>query len=146
MTDIQPDPNVPNLVPARMVNEFSYCQRLFFLEWVNAQFADNTDTVEGRWAHRAVDAPSGRVPLPDEGAVRVARSVQLSSAELGLVAKVDLLEGAPDGTVVPIETKRGSPPGAVVGAGAGAGVRSGVVAPCTRLRGRPWGPLLRRDP
>lgn len=57
-----------------------------------------------------VDAPSGRVPLPDEGEVRVARSVQLSSAQLGLVAKVDLLEGATDGTVVPIETKRGSPP------------------------------------
>jgi CRISPR-associated protein Cas1 len=110
MTGIEIDPDVPELVPARMVNEFSYCQRLFFLEWVNAQFADNTDTVEGRWVHRAVDEPSGRVPLPDEGQVRIARSVQLSSAELGLVAKVDLLEGADNGTVVPVETKRGSPP------------------------------------
>lgn len=110
MSDTHVDPGVPELVPARMVNEFSYCPRLFFLEWVNAQFTDNTDTVEGRWVHRAVDEPSGRTPLPDEGEVRVARSVQLSSAELGLVAKVDLLEGAPGGTVVPVETKRGSPP------------------------------------
>jgi CRISPR-associated protein Cas1 len=110
MTDTELDSDVPDLVPARMVNEFSYCQRLFFLEWVNTQFADNTDTVEGRWVHRAVDEPSGRVPLPDEGEVRIARSVQLSSAELGLVTKVDLLEGAPDGMVVPVETKRGSPP------------------------------------
>jgi len=93
-----------------MINEFSYCRRLFFLEWVHAQFADNVDTVEGRWHHRAVDDPGGAVPLPDEGEVRVARSVMLSSTTLGLVAKIDLLEGAPDGTVVPVDTKRGAPP------------------------------------
>lgn len=104
------DVEVPELVPARMVNEFSYCPRLFFLEWVHAQFADNADTVEGRWVHRAVDEPSGAVPVAGEGEVKVARSVHLSSHELGLVAKVDLLEGAPDGTVVPVETKRGAPP------------------------------------
>lgn len=110
MTSTGTGPDVPDLVPARMVNEFSYCERLFFLEWVNAQFSDNTDTVEGRWVHRAVNEPSGRVPLPGEGEVRIARSVQLSSTVLGLVAKVDLLEGAAGGTVVPVETKRGSPP------------------------------------
>jgi CRISP-associated protein Cas1 len=102
--------DVPELVPARMVNEFSYCRRLFFLEWVHAQFADNVDTVEGRWHHRSVDEQAGAVPLPEEGDVRVATSVMLSSTELGLVAKIDLLEGAPDGTVVPVDTKRGSPP------------------------------------
>lgn len=102
--------DVPELVPARTVNEFSYCRRLFFLEWVHAQFADNTDTVEGRWHHRAVDEQAGAVPLPDEGEVRIARSVMLSSTELGLVAKIDLLEGAPDGTVVPVDTKRGALP------------------------------------
>src|SRR3546814_930002 len=34
----------------------------------------------------------------------------LSSSALGLVVKIDLLEGAPEGTVVPVDTKRGSPP------------------------------------
>lgn len=102
--------DVPELVPARMLNEFSYCNRLFFLEWVHAQFADNTETAEGTWHHRAVDEPGGAVPLPEEGEVRVARSVLLSSPALGLTAKIDLLEGAPDGTVVPVDTKRGSPP------------------------------------
>jgi len=50
-----PDPvqfEVPDLVPARMVNEFTYCPRLFFLEWVQARFADNADTVDGRYQHR----------------------------------------------------------------------------------------------
>ena len=90
---------VPDLVPARMVNEFTYCPRLFYLEWVHAQFADNVDTVEGRWAHRRVDHPSGAAPTPDGDLDRVrARSVMLSSPRLGLVAKVDLLEGD-DGSV-----------------------------------------------
>lgn len=102
--------DVPDLVPARMLNEFTYCPRLFFLEWVHAQFAHNDDTAEGTWHHRAVDVAGGAVPLPDEGEVRVARSVMLSSTTLGLVAKIDLLEGTPDGTVVPVDTKRGAPP------------------------------------
>lgn len=101
---------VPELVPARMVNEFCYCPRLFHLEWVHAQFADNLDTVDGRWQHRAVDEPGGAVPHPSEGEVRVARSVQVSSERLGLVAKIDLLEGVGDGEVVPVDTKRGTPP------------------------------------
>ncbi len=101
--------DVPELVPARMVNEFTYCPRLFFLEWVHAQFADNTDTVEGRWHHRVVDNPSGAAPDPDDREVIAARSVMLSSPRLGLVAKVDLIEGA-DGSVIPVDVKRGSPP------------------------------------
>lgn len=114
MTDSEdassPAAEVPELVPARMVNEFSYCPRLFFLEWVHAQFVDNRETVEGRWAHRAVDEQGGAVPAPGEGEVKVARSVMVSSVTLGLVARIDLLEGANDGTVVPVDTKRGSPP------------------------------------
>jgi len=109
MSDETADGIVPELVPARMVNEFSYCPRLFYLEWVDAQFTDNLDTVEGRWHHRAVDDGGGAVPLPGEGELRVARSVQLSSSSLGLVAKIDLLE-AHAGMVVPVDTKRGSPP------------------------------------
>jgi len=109
MTDATADGTVPDLVPARMLNEFSYCPRLFYLEWVDAQFTDNLDTVEGRWHHRAIDDGGGAVPLPEEGQIRVARSVQLSSSELGLIAKIDLLEAEGD-TVVPVDTKRGSPP------------------------------------
>lgn len=104
-----PSTDVPDLVPARMVNEFTYCPRLFFLEWVQARFADNEDTVEGRYVHRAVDQSTGGAPLPGEGELVAARSVMLSSPALGLVAKVDLIEA--DGEHVrPIDTKRGSPP------------------------------------
>ncbi len=101
--------DTPDLVPARMVNEFAYCPRLFHLEWVQAQWAESDDTAEGNHEHRAVDRPGGAAPLPDEGEVRAARSLQLSSIALGLVAKIDVLEGARE-AVRPVDTKRGHPP------------------------------------
>lgn len=103
------DDIIPDLVPARMVNEYTYCPRLFFLEWVQARWADNLDTVEGKDAHRRVDKPSGAAPLPEEGELKVARSLQLSSSRLGLVARVDVVEGD-DGRVRPVDTKHGNPP------------------------------------
>lgn len=108
--------DVPELVPARMVNEFAYCPRLFHIEWVQRLFADNEFTVDGRWQHRSVDeeAPCSQ---GDDG-LAVIRSLMLSSEKLGLVGKADLVE--PDAnseqvpgsepSVVPVDFKRGSPP------------------------------------
>lgn len=102
--------DLPELVPARMVNEFEYCPRLFYLEWVQARFEDNPDTVDGRFQHRVVDRGGGRMDDADsDDPVRAARSVTLGSEHLGLIAKADIIEGL-DGMVVPIEVKRGSPP------------------------------------
>lgn len=109
MPTVDADVTVPELVPARMVNEFAYCPRLFFLEWVQARFTDNADTVEGRYQHRAVDRERGAAPLPDDGEVRAARSLLLSSPRLGLIARVDVLEGV-GGAARPVDVKRGSPP------------------------------------
>jgi CRISP-associated protein Cas1 len=99
---------VPELVPARMLNEYAYCPRLFFLEWVDQLWASSYDTAEGDRQHRRVDAGGGAAPLPAEGEVKAARSVELSSETLGIIAQLDLLEGA-DGGVVPVDTKKGRP-------------------------------------
>ncbi len=102
--------DVPSLVPARMVNEAAYCSRLFYLEWVQGRFTDNADTAQGSWVHRRVDSPTGAAPPPEQSSALVAaRSVMISSADLGLVAKMDLLEGD-DGVVVPVDYKKGVPP------------------------------------
>jgi CRISPR-associated endonuclease Cas1/CRISPR-associated protein Cas4 len=101
----------PPLVPARMLNEHVYCRRLAYLEWVDARFIDNQDTVEGRFAHRRVDATRGAPPEPGEdgGEARPpSTSVWLSSDELGLSAKIDLLESRGE-TVTPVEYKHGRP-------------------------------------
>ena len=101
---------VPELVPARMVNEFVYCPRLFYLEWVQSQFEDNSDTVHGRYVHRRVDEGGGRMGgSSEDDPVSNARSVLVSSERLGLIAKTDIVEGF-DGKVVPVEVKRGRPP------------------------------------
>ncbi len=97
------------LMPVRMLNEFTYCPRLFYLEWVQGEFVDNELTVEGRVAHRRVDARPGAMPAPDEKAPFEVRSVALSSARLGLSAKIDVVEGE-GGTVCPVDYKRGKPP------------------------------------
>jgi CRISPR-associated protein Cas1 len=100
--------DVPDLVPARMLNEFIYCPRLFHLEWVQGEFIDNDDTVSGRSVHRKVDAPAGRLPEPGERAGPVTRSVMLDAPRLGVIARIDIIEGHPDG-VTPVERKRGRP-------------------------------------
>jgi len=99
---------VPELVPARMLNEYAYCPRLFFLEWVDQLWANSADTAEGDWQHRRVDAGGGAAPLPEEGVLKQARSLELASERLGITAKLDLVEAA-EGGVVPVDTKKGHP-------------------------------------
>ena len=40
------------MVPARMLNEYAYCPRLAYLEWVQGEFADTVDTIEGGFQQR----------------------------------------------------------------------------------------------
>ncbi len=109
---LRPKIVVPEYLPARMLNEFVYCPRLFFYEWVEGVFAHSADTVEGALRHakldRRDDSLSGPEQAETEGEKIHARSITLSSAVLGLIAKMDLIEG--EGRVVtPVDYKRGSP-------------------------------------
>ena len=99
------------LIPARILNEFVYCPRLAYLEWVHKEFEHSADTVQGLHVHRRVDRPGGTLPEPDDRdeALKIARSVELSSQKLGLVAKIDLIESN-GGEVTPVDYKRGKRP------------------------------------
>ena len=110
-------PDMPHL-PARMVNEFVYCPRLAYLEWVQGEWADSADTVEGRFRHRRTDKPAGELPDPDDidGDERIhARSLTIASDRLGLIARIDLIESE-DGAVIPVDYKRGKRPHVATGA------------------------------
>ena len=103
-----------DLVPVRMLNEWTYCPRLAYLEWVDGEWADTGDTEDGRRAHTRVDSASGRMPPPTRGddpdppSFRT-RSVTMSSERLGIIAKMDVVEG--DGNrVIPVDFKRGKRP------------------------------------
>jgi CRISPR-associated protein Cas1 len=106
---------LPDLLPARMLNEYVYCPRLFFYEWVEGVFENSPDTLDGQAKHTRVD--SGPSPMPEadgmNGEVIHSRSVTLSSERVGLTAKLDLIESdasAADGkSVRPVDYKRGKP-------------------------------------
>jgi CRISPR-associated protein Cas1 len=105
-------------IPARMINEFAYCPRLFYLEHVQGEWAHNADTLDGRFVHRRVDEERGRVPEPGKVVEMPrlhARSVLLGSDVLGVTARVDVIE-ADDGLVIPVDYKRGAPPDVAEGA------------------------------
>jgi len=103
------DPEAP-LIPVRMVNEYVYCPRLAYLMWVQSEWADSADTVEGRVKHKRVDAGNDKLPeTPQEDERIHARSVSLASLKLGITAKLDLVEG--EGSyVTPVDYKRGKRP------------------------------------
>jgi CRISPR-associated protein Cas1 len=134
-----PEPQFPPVIPARMLNEFVYCPRLFYYEHVEGVFLHNADTVEGKHQHRRVDRKkSGKLPPPAATAENApgngpqqppatppqpdadaqpetihARSVELGSDTLGVSAKLDLVEiadaAAAPASVQPVEYKRGAP-------------------------------------
>lgn len=99
----------PELLPARMVNEFVYCPRLFWLEYVEREFDESYDTVDGSRIHRRVDVARGELPDDIREMKASATSVELASQTLGVVAKIDLLRNE-DGSAVPIDFKRGKAP------------------------------------
>ena len=101
----------PQLVPARMLNELVYCQRLFHLEWVDGRWAHSDDTVQGSVAHDATDRRSGRMPAPDEEEKPFTSiQVALSDPDLGVTAVIDRVDHE-DGSSSPVDMKKGSGPG-----------------------------------
>ena len=116
----------PQQIPARMLNEFVYCQRLFYYEFVEGVFVESVDTLRGGAIHQRVDSGSGALPAAkkktktekktteDQPPATVdaptkepepqsaepetihSRSVQMGSERLGVVAKMDLVETKTD--------------------------------------------------
>ena len=101
------------VIPARILNEFVYCPRLFYYEFVEGVFVENADTLRGKSLHRRVDSGKGDLPpagkgKPGDGGenpkdgtptagpstdeVIHSRSVQMGSERLGVTAKMDLVE------------------------------------------------------
>jgi CRISPR-associated protein Cas1 len=117
-----PHETEPQQIPARMLNEFVYCQRLFYYEFVEGVFVESADTLRGGAIHQRVDSGSGALPKAKRKAdadkpsaekgttaatestsqeaetknvepeIIHSRSVQMGSERLGVVAKMDLVE------------------------------------------------------
>jgi CRISPR-associated protein Cas1 len=53
---------IAEIIPARMMNEFVYCPRLFYYEFVEGVFVENADTMRGEAIHQRVDSGDGALP------------------------------------------------------------------------------------
>lgn len=107
------EPNRP-LIPVRMLNEYVYCPRLAYLEWIESEWAASADTVEGKHQHKRIDQTDHPAPAPasepsGEAAPLETRSVSLSSETLGITAKLDLVESTGD-RATPVDYKHGKRP------------------------------------
>ena len=100
----------PDYLPARMINEFAYCPRLFHFEQVLGVFVHNEHTVEGAAKHKRVDKEAKSAPKPGEEPDKpvVVTSMTLSSDEHRVIAKLDLAKFH-DGRATPIDYKHGRP-------------------------------------
>lgn len=122
--DPEPTQSAPETIPARMLNEFVYCPRLFYYEHVEKVFVASADTRRGESIHLRVDTGDGAMPEATRSSDADAetpdtihsRSVQMGSDRLGIVAKMDLIEATPARedlfepvTVVPVDYKAGAP-------------------------------------
>lgn len=57
---------LPDLIPARMLNEYAYCPRLCYLEWVQGEFEKSADTMEGVFQHRRVNQEKVKYPKTEK--------------------------------------------------------------------------------
>ena len=108
-------PDTLELIPARMLNEYAYCPRLCYLEWVQGEFVHSADTLDGRFQHRRVDVPGGDLPSSELNEADAkseklhARSILLSDEKLGAIGRIDLVEGH-GLQATPVDYKRGNVP------------------------------------
>jgi CRISPR-associated protein Cas1 len=85
-----PCPAFTDPIPARMLNEFIYCPRLFYYEFVEGVFVENADTLRGKALHMRVDQGTGALPEPKSPAAKeptVAASTPNTPAETGCASK-----------------------------------------------------------
>lgn len=87
-----------------MLNEFVYCPRLFYYEFVEGIFVQNADTLKGKNLHSRVDNDTRAMPEPktknpaptsseESQAMIDSRSVHLSSERLAQVSYVASAKG-----------------------------------------------------
>lgn len=86
------------LLQARMLNEFVYCPRLFYYEYVDGVFLKNADTERGSAIHEKVDRGRGSLPKTRKKAV-VAKSEDEQTSEAVATEQAEAMtEGAePEG-------------------------------------------------
>jgi CRISPR-associated protein Cas1 len=99
----------PELIPVRALNQVTYCDRLYYLQYVDCVMPVNEQVAGGLFDHRRVDDPDLANKTLKDGDTAASRGVALSSEALGISGVLDLIEEKA-GAQYPVETKHGSAP------------------------------------
>jgi len=94
-------------MPVRRLHNFAYCQRLFYLQWVEDLWVEDSNTAAGSHLHRNTDKPSHWKDDLDLAERASLRSLSLESDTLGLRGVIDLIEDTGAGREI-LDYKRGS--------------------------------------
>ena len=73
----------PGPIPARMLNEFVYCPRLFYYEFVEGVFVESADTLRGAAIHQRVDSGTGALPAAKRAARKTGEDAAASNGRQG---------------------------------------------------------------
>lgn len=99
----------PDLIPVRALNQVTYCPRLYWFQYVEGLMVINEYVEDGTVKHRRVnDSKAASRPRKERDVIHT-RSITLASEQLGLTAKLDLVEEK-GGNSYPVEYKRSPAP------------------------------------
>ena len=97
-----------SFLPVRSLSNYVYCPRLFYYQYVENIFVENSDTAEGSFAHRNVDKPTHwKEDMALSSHCKI-RSLSLESERLRLRGVADLIESTESGLEL-IDYKKGAP-------------------------------------
>ncbi|WAH36345.1 CRISPR-associated protein Cas4 [Alicyclobacillus dauci] len=97
-------------VPIRMLNELSYCERLYHLMYVQGLFEKSADTVEGTGQHERAERRRRPSDTGSDVWDIAPQSLHLGDESLGIVGKLDAIRYQGDGHWEPVEAKHSSAP------------------------------------
>ncbi len=92
----------PDYLPISMLNQLEYCERRFWLMFVQGEMEINAPVLEGIWQHERAHTAG----MEREGEAVTLRRVYVYSEALRLTGFVDIVE-MKGGEICPVEYKRG---------------------------------------
>ncbi|MBM3984017.1 MAG: CRISPR-associated protein Cas4, partial [Planctomycetes bacterium] len=96
-------------IPVRALNQLTYCERLYYLQYVDTVVPTNEHVESGLHDHRRVDAPDLKNKTRTDRGTATSRGITLTSEGLGISGVLDVIEEKA-GEQYPVETKHGHAP------------------------------------
>ncbi len=101
----------PESIPARTIQNYFYCPRLMYFQFVEKVFVPSPETIEGDRVHSRVDRPTNMPDFPEDifnPEKTIHRSLYLASDKIGVHGVVDLVEKTDEDEIAVVDYKRGT--------------------------------------